>query len=128
MLTAADVDAMAAAASRELPGLRIAGMLTPTEPGDPLVFQGYTDSTWLVRRRASYVAFDPQSGKVLSSHRSRDAGLHQRISEMADPLHFGYFGGLAKNNLVRFRRPAVDLVDHRRCRLRKTRHPGRAAP
>jgi uncharacterized iron-regulated membrane protein len=70
-------------------------MLTPTEPGDPLVFQGYTDSTWLVRRRASYVAFDPQSGKVLSSHRSRDAGLHQRISEMADPLHFGYFGGLA---------------------------------
>ena len=56
--------------------------------------QRHTDGTWLVRPRASYVAFDPADGSVLGSHRSRDAGLHQRISEMADPLHFGYFGGL----------------------------------
>jgi uncharacterized iron-regulated membrane protein len=93
-LDAADVDAMAAEARRVLPGLRIAGMLPPREAGDPLVFRGYTDSTWLVRARASYVAFDPASREPIASHRSRDAGLHQRISEMADPLHFGYFGGL----------------------------------
>jgi uncharacterized iron-regulated membrane protein len=93
-LDAADIDAMAAAAQRVLPGLHIATMLPPREAGDPLVFQGYTDSTWLVRARASYVAFDPASGRPVASHRSRDAGLHQRISEMADPLHFGYFGGL----------------------------------
>lgn len=93
-LTAGDIDAMAARAQQALPGLRIARMLPPRQPGDPLVFQGYTDSTWLMRPRASYVAFDPASGEPIASHRSRDAGLHQRISEMADPLHFGYFGGL----------------------------------
>lgn len=93
-LEASDIDAMAAHAQRELPGLRIARMLTPTRAGEPLVFQGYTDGTWLVRPRASFVAFDPADQRVLASHRSRDASLHQRISEMADPLHFGYFGGL----------------------------------
>jgi uncharacterized iron-regulated membrane protein len=93
-LDAAAIDAMAAEARRVLPGLHIANMLPPRKAGEPLVFQGYTDSTWLVRPRASYVAFNPASGEAIASHRSRDAGLHQRISEMADPLHFGYFGGL----------------------------------
>ncbi len=93
-LDAGAIDAMAAEARRVLPGLRIARVLPPREPGDPLVFQGYTDSTWLVRPRASYVAFDPVTAEPIASHRSGDAGLHQRISEMADPLHFGYFGGL----------------------------------
>lgn len=93
-LDAAAIDAMAAKAREVLPGLHIARMLPPREPGDPLVFQGYTDSTWLVRPRASYVAFDPATGEAIASHRSRNAGVHQRISEMADPLHFGYFGGL----------------------------------
>ena len=94
ILEAAEIDALAAQARRVLPGLRIARLLAPTSAGDPLVFQGYTDGTWLVRPRASFVAFDPADGRVLGSHRARDAGLHQRISEMADPLHFGYFGGL----------------------------------
>lgn len=94
-LGAADVDRMAARARQTLPGFAIATLLPPRRPGDPLVFRGYTDGTWLVRPRASYVAFDPATGSVIASHRSRDAGLHQRISEMADPLHFGYFGGLA---------------------------------
>lgn len=93
-LTAAEIDAMAARVQDIQPGLRIAVMLPPGGPGDPLVFQGYTDRTWLVRARASYVAFDPATGEVLGAHRSRDASLHQRISEMADPLHFGYFGGI----------------------------------
>jgi uncharacterized iron-regulated membrane protein len=94
-LTAGDVNRMAARARQELSGFDIAVMLPPLKRGDPLIFQGYTDGAWLVRPRASYVAFDPASGAVLSSHRSREANLHQRISEMADPLHFGYFGGLA---------------------------------
>lgn len=93
-LTAPAVDSMALRAEQVLPGLDIAVMLPPAQPGDPLVFQGYVDGTWLVRARASYVAFDPISGAVLSSHRSRNANLHQRISEAADPLHFGTFGGL----------------------------------
>src|SRR5690606_17990694 len=72
-LTGEDIDAMAAATQATLPGLRIAQLVLPAEPGDPLVFQGYTDGTWLVRPRASYVAFDPHTHRVVGSHRSRDA-------------------------------------------------------
>ncbi|GGC95389.1 PepSY-associated TM helix domain-containing protein [Aquisalinus flavus] len=93
-LTGEMIDEMAARAEEVQPGLDISVMLPPTRPGQPLVFQGYTDGTWLVRARASYVAFDPATGAVLGTHRSRDAGLHQRIAEMADPLHFGTFGGI----------------------------------
>ena len=59
------------------------------------MFQGYTDGTWLVRPRASFAAFESATGRILAQHRSRDATPHQRISEMADPMHFGYFGGVA---------------------------------
>lgn len=93
-LSARAIDRLADRARQELPGFDIAIMLPPRRAGDPLIFQGYTDGTWLVRPRASYVAFDPADGSLLGSHRSRDAGVHQRIAEMADPLHFGYFGGL----------------------------------
>ena len=93
-LTGAMIDEMAARVEEIQPGLDIAVMLPPTRPGQPLVFQGYTDGTWLVRARASYVAFDPATGDVLGTHRSRDGGLHQRIAEMTDPLHFGTFGGI----------------------------------
>lgn len=93
-LNGAELDAMASQAKKIIPDLDIAIVLPPTQPGDPLVFQGYSDATWLVRPRASYVAFDPATQALLGQHRSADATLHQRISEMADPLHFGYFGGL----------------------------------
>lgn len=93
-LTAEQVNRHAQGALEALPGLHIAVVLPPTGPGDSLVFQGYTDDTWLVRPRASYVAIDPLDGRVLGTHRSKNSDLHQRISEMADPLHFGYFGGI----------------------------------
>jgi uncharacterized iron-regulated membrane protein len=40
------------------------------------------------------VAIVPADGTVLGSLDGRDLDMHQRISEMADPLHFGTFGGL----------------------------------
>lgn len=52
------------------------------------------DAAWLVRDRANGVALDPADGAVLTQLEGEDLGLHERISEMADPLHFGTFGGL----------------------------------
>ncbi|MHA6720407.1 PepSY-associated TM helix domain-containing protein [Sphingomonas sp. RS6] len=52
------------------------------------------DQAWLVRDRANLVAIDPADGRVLASLDGRTLNAHQRISEMADPLHFGTFGGL----------------------------------
>lgn len=93
-LSGEKINQYAESARQALPGLRIALVLPPVNAGDSLVFQGFTDDTWLVRARASYVAIDPADGRVLGSHRSKDANVHQRISEMADPLHFGTFGGI----------------------------------
>lgn len=49
---------------------------------------------WLVRDRANVIAIDPATGKVAARLDGRDLNVHQRISEMADPLHFGTFGGI----------------------------------
>ena len=49
---------------------------------------------WLVRPRANTVRVDPVTGEVLSVQRGTEIGVHHRIADMADPLHFGTFGGL----------------------------------
>jgi len=49
---------------------------------------------WLVRPRANTVQIDPVTGAVLSVQNGTEIGLHHRIADMADPLHFGTFGGL----------------------------------
>ena len=40
------------------------------------------------------MSIDPRDGAVLMVARGENLSVHQRISEMADPLHFGTFGGL----------------------------------
>ena len=57
-----------------------------------IVFEGQR-AALLVRPRANAVSVDAASGAVLLVTDARDLGAHQRISEMADPLHFGTFGG-----------------------------------
>ena len=47
---------------------------------------------WLVRDRANALAFDAE-GHLVARVDAGQLTVHQRISEMADPLHFGYFGG-----------------------------------
>lgn len=89
---AADFGANLAAARRALPGLRIERVLLPQEPGDTYRFQGQLTAV-LVRERSNSVATDPATSRVLGVLRGEELTAHQRISEMADPLHFGYFGG-----------------------------------
>ena len=55
--------------------------------------RGQADA-WLVRPRANTVRIDPVTGEVLSVQRGTEIGVHHRIADMADPLHFGTFGGL----------------------------------
>ncbi len=47
-----------------------------------------------MRPRANAVWTDPASGEVRLIADGTDLSVHQRISEMADPLHFGTFGGI----------------------------------
>lgn len=87
-----DFPASLTAAHTALPGLQIERILLPREPGEAIEFQGQLDAV-LVRERANAVAIDAADNSVLMSRRGEELTVHQRISEMADPLHFGYFGG-----------------------------------
>ena len=57
-----------------------------------LVIHGDYQAT-LVRPRSNTVWVDTRNAKVLLKTDGRNLNLHQRIGEMADPLHFGNFGG-----------------------------------
>ena len=56
------------------------------------VFEGEKTS-WLVRPRANAVHVDAIDSRIMLVSDARTLGVHQRISEMADPLHFGTFAG-----------------------------------
>lgn len=88
---AAAVDAAVRVASLQWPALQIAGAI-PAADGASILFVGEAEA-WLVRDRANNIGFNLRTGEVLGAHDGRDLGVHQRIAEMADPLHFGSFGG-----------------------------------
>jgi uncharacterized iron-regulated membrane protein len=82
-----------AAAHEAFPGLHIERVLFPTESAAEFRIEGQYRAV-LVRARANAVSTDPVSGTVRSVVDGRELSIHQRISEMADPLHFGDFAGL----------------------------------
>ncbi|MDO8902782.1 MAG: PepSY-associated TM helix domain-containing protein [Phenylobacterium sp.] len=75
------------------PDLRIERILFPTETSGAFVLHGQ-DAAILVRPRANAIFTDAGTGKVLLVNDGRDLSFHQRLSEAADPLHFGVWGGL----------------------------------
>lgn len=81
-----------AAARRADPGLRVTVVNFPSKRSGAFVFGG-EKSAILVRPRATTVWTSAATGAVLANFDARDMNVHQRISEMADPLHFGNFGG-----------------------------------
>jgi uncharacterized iron-regulated membrane protein len=74
------------------PELDIQDIRFPTPESPAFVFEG-AKTAILVRPRANAVWTDAGSGSVLARFDGEDLDVHQRISEMADPLHFGTFGG-----------------------------------
>lgn len=82
-----------AAAREAFPGLRIERIVFPTAAAAEFRIEGQYRAI-LVRERANVVVTDVRTGAVRAVVDGRDLSLHQRLSEMADPLHFGYVGGL----------------------------------
>ncbi|WP_374406075.1 PepSY-associated TM helix domain-containing protein [Pelagerythrobacter sp.] len=80
------------AALAAYPGLRVERVVLPG-PDNPLLQLHGDFEALLVRPRANAVWVDTRTAQVLLKSDGRDLNLHQRISEMADPLHFGDFGG-----------------------------------
>lgn len=87
---AAAIDRAVAALARHWPGLQVRGLHEVSARS--LRIDGQAEA-WLVRDRANAVGVDLDRGRFTGQRDGRDMGPHQRISEMADPLHFGTFGG-----------------------------------
>lgn len=81
-------------ARQELPDLQIRGISFGHDPESPARVDGQRRA-WLVRDRANRVYIHPVTGEVLSVWREETQSLLHRWSDMADPLHFGDFGGIA---------------------------------
>lgn len=90
----ARLDAVVAAARRAYPDLRVRSLSFPFE-GDPGVRIEGQARAILVRDRANTVFVDPFTLRPLGVVRGEQLDAHQRVSEAADPLHFGTWGGLA---------------------------------
>lgn len=86
------LDQLVATAARAKPSLEIREIRFTERNGVIVLGQ---DHAWLVRDRVNGVAMDPDRKTVAMMIDGRNLSAHQRISEMADPLHFGTFGGLA---------------------------------
>ncbi|WP_160179098.1 PepSY-associated TM helix domain-containing protein [Paraglaciecola mesophila] len=78
---------------RVFPELAIERVNFAKESSDVIEIQGQGRAL-LVRPRANFVTFDPATGQLIQHHDGRDLSVHNRISEAADPLHFGVWGGM----------------------------------
>ena len=81
-----------AAAHARAPDLVVERIFMPTDDDGSFLIQGQRSAS-LVRARANVVAVAAATGTVTLVTDARALGLHQRIGEAADPLHFGTFGG-----------------------------------
>jgi len=92
-LSAAQVDALVQTGQEAYPQLKVTELRLPSATGGPFGIFGQADAI-LVRDRVNGVWLDPLSGAVLEVWKGETLSVHQRISEMADPLHFGTWGGM----------------------------------
>lgn len=91
--SAEQFEQMLAEVKLSYPELEITNIRFPFLPGHSVSFTGSANAV-LVRPRANMVSFDPVSSELLALNKGVELSFHARISEAADPLHFGSFGGM----------------------------------
>ena len=91
--SAAALPAVLAAARNAHPELRIKNIQFASKGSDFFIFQGQYKAA-LVGPSANRVWVTAETGTAELITDGRDMNIHQRIAEMADPLHYGGFGGV----------------------------------
>ena len=82
------------AAQKARPELDIRALNYPFSEKSAVVITGQ-DNSLLVRDRANRIYLDPVTAQVIHIQRAADLKVVAYIADMADPLHFGNFAGLA---------------------------------
>lgn len=89
----ASVEELIDAATGAHPGLRPQEIFLALRPNQAVTVTGRHDDP-LVRNRSNRVFLDPIDASVVKVQRSADISWPAYLNDLADPLHFGDFGGL----------------------------------
>ena len=81
-----------ASAKAAYPDLQVSQIGYPSAADKPFTVYGF-DANPLLRERANMVFVDPEDASVIEVLTEHDLPLDTYLNEMADPLHFGNFGG-----------------------------------
>ncbi|MEM7020746.1 MAG: PepSY-associated TM helix domain-containing protein, partial [Pseudomonadota bacterium] len=89
----ADADTLVKAAKTAYPELEPRIIFYPFNAKGAVMVLGRNNDV-LIRDRANRVFLDPVDASIIKVQRAEDISWAAYLNEMADPLHFGYFGGL----------------------------------
>ncbi|MDN3689528.1 PepSY-associated TM helix domain-containing protein [Cyclobacterium jeungdonense] len=89
-----DYDKAAQMAQEAIPGLQIKGIVPTNQASNPVYIRG-TSHVPLVRNRANRVYLDPLSYQPVMVQKAEEIPLVMYFNDIADPIHFGNWGGLA---------------------------------
>lgn len=92
-MTLLSADILAEKATAAMPNWTATSILFPIRPNQAVTVLG-DNGNFLIRDRANRVFLDPVDGSVIKAQKSSEIGAVAYLNEMADPLHFGFFGGL----------------------------------
>jgi uncharacterized iron-regulated membrane protein len=93
VLPTIDYDQAVALAQQEIKGLEVKDILPPSGPNSPIYLTGKSNEP-LVRNRANRVYLHPLTYEVLKVQQAEMLPTVTWLNDIADPLHFGYWGGL----------------------------------
>lgn len=88
-----DYDKATAIAKEEIPGIKIGTLLPPASLERPIYLTGKSNVP-LVRKRANRVYLDPETYETVNVQKAENISTTMWLNDIADPLHFGYWGGL----------------------------------
>jgi len=80
-------------AETAFPGLEVLSVRVPHTADDYVYADGQAGNP-LTRNRANKVFLHPVSGEAVHIQKSSEINAAEWITDAADPIHFGYFGGL----------------------------------
>lgn len=88
-----DTNAVIEAAQTAMPSLKIDNIIFSSRANAPILVNGSRGNP-ILRNRANQVYLDPVTLDPLKVQYSEDIGWVAWLNETADPIHFGFFGGL----------------------------------
>lgn len=95
-----DYDAAIKKAQKAIPNLIVKDIKPPSKLTEPLYLTGIGNRA-LVRNRANRVYLHPNTLEVISVQNANTIAKRAWLNDIADPIHFGTWGGINhKNNLV----------------------------